>query len=171
MRKILTMAPSQSTLHDSGNEKKVNDHIPLPLVPFDRKAPARDECQEFTLRMDPTDANSAEYKFHMRHLKGSEDARGILAWADDIRRVLHGLDVTLPVPAYTLYTQCMHGTALSTFEAIVRSCCANARATALAAAGDDAAREVVRNRTNASFYSEAILRESLNSQYKSCANV
>jgi uncharacterized protein (DUF2249 family) len=32
------MAPSQSTLHDSGNEKKViNDHIPLPLVPSDRE--------------------------------------------------------------------------------------------------------------------------------------
>jgi uncharacterized protein (DUF2249 family) len=37
------MVPSQSTLRDSGNEKKVvNDHIPLPLVPFDRNAPARD---------------------------------------------------------------------------------------------------------------------------------
>jgi hypothetical protein len=75
------MAPSQSTLHDLGNEKKNNDPIPLPLVPVDRKAPACDECQEFTLKTDPTDANSAEYKFHMRHLKGTKDAHGILAWA------------------------------------------------------------------------------------------
>jgi hypothetical protein len=65
------MVPSQSTLHDSGNEKKNNDHIPLPLVPIDRKAPARDECQEFTLKMDPADANSAEYKFHMRIPQGN----------------------------------------------------------------------------------------------------
>jgi hypothetical protein len=101
------MAPSQSTLHDSGNEKKVNDHIPLPLVPFDRKAPARDECQEFALKADPTNPASAEYKFQMRILKGSEDTRGILTWADDIQRVITGLGITDPVPAYTLYTQCM----------------------------------------------------------------
>jgi hypothetical protein len=119
------MAPSQSTLCDSGNEKKVNNHIPLPLVPFDRKAPAWDECQEFALKVDPTNPASAEYKFHMHHLKGSEDACGILTWANDIRRVLHSLDVTLPIPAYTLYTQCMRGTALSTFEARwqLRSAC------------------------------------------------
>jgi hypothetical protein len=52
----------------------------------------------------------------MRILKGSEDARSILAWADDISRVINGLGVDQPVPAYTLYTQCMRGTALSTFE-------------------------------------------------------
>jgi hypothetical protein len=77
------MAPSQSTLRDSGNEKKVNDHIPLPLVPFDHKAPAHDECQEFSLKTDPTNGDSAEYKFQMRM-----DARGILTWADDIRHVI-----------------------------------------------------------------------------------
>jgi hypothetical protein len=131
------MAPSQSTLRDSGNKKKVNDHIPLPLVPFDHKAPAQDECQEFTLKADPTNPDSAKYKFQMRILKGSEDARGILTWADDIQRVISGLGITNPIPAYTLYTQCMHGTALSTFEAIVRTHCADACATALAAAGDE----------------------------------
>jgi hypothetical protein len=90
------MAPSQSTLRDSGNEKKVvNDNIPLPLVPFDRKAPARDECQEFALKADPTNPASAEYKFHMRILKGSEDTRGILTWADDIQRCF-GLAACVP---------------------------------------------------------------------------
>jgi hypothetical protein len=155
------MAPSQSTLHDLGNEKKVNDHIPLPLVPFDHKAPAWDECQEFALKADPANLDSAEYKFQMRILKGSEDARGILTWADDIRHVISGLGITNPVPAYMLYTQCMHGTALSTFEVIVRTRCTNAHATALAAAANDAAHEVVQNCTDASFYSEAVLQESL----------
>ena len=51
------MAPSQSTLHDLGNEKNNNDPIPLPLVPVDRKPPARNECQEFTLKMDPADTS------------------------------------------------------------------------------------------------------------------
>jgi hypothetical protein len=157
------MAPSQSTLRDSGNKKKViNDHIPLPLVPFDCKAPARDECQEFALKTDPTNPNSAEYKFQMRILKGSEDTRGILTSVDDIQHVITGLGITDPIPAYTLYTQCMRGTALSTFEAIVRTRCANARATALAAAADDPSRELVCNRTDASFYLEAILHDSLN---------
>jgi hypothetical protein len=94
MRKISTMAPSQSTLCDSGNEKKVNDHIPLPLVPFDHKAPAQDECQEFALKADPANPASAEYKFQMHILKGSEDARGILTWADDIQHVITGLGIT-----------------------------------------------------------------------------
>jgi hypothetical protein len=155
------MAPSQSTLCDSGNEKKNNDPIPLPLVPVDHKAPARDECQEFTLKTDPADADSAKYKFHMHHLKGTEDARGILAWVNDITRVIAGLGVTQPIPAYMLYTQCMRGTALSTFEVIVCTHCTNACA-ALTAAADNAARAIIWNRTNASFYSEAILSESLN---------
>jgi hypothetical protein len=114
------MAPSQSTLRNSGNKKKViNNDIPLPLVPLDHKAPAWDECQEFALRADPTNHASAEYKFHMRHLKGTEDARGIMAWVDDIQRVISGLGITNPIPSYMLYTKCMRGTALSTFEAIV----------------------------------------------------
>jgi hypothetical protein len=136
------MAPSQSTLRDSGNEKKVGKNdIPLPLVPIDRKAPARDECQEFALKADPANPDSLEYKFHMRHLRGTEDARGIMAWVDDIQRVIAGLGITDPIPAYSLYTQCMRGTALSTFETIVCTKCADARSTALAAAGDDLARE------------------------------
>jgi hypothetical protein len=157
------MAPSQSTLHDLGNEKKVvTDHIPLPLVPSDRKAPARDECQEFALKADPTTPNLAEYKFHMHHLKGTEDTCGNMAWVDDIQRVFTGLGITDPIPSYMLYTQCMHGTALSTFKAIVCTHCADARATALAAAADDPACEGIRNCTDASFYSEAILTDSLN---------
>jgi hypothetical protein len=157
------MAPSQSTLRDSGNEKKVvTKDIPLPLVPLDRKAPARDECQEFALKADPANPASPEYKFHMRHLKGTEDARGIMAWVDDIQRVIAGLGIADPIPAYSLYTQCMRGTALSTFEAIVRTKCADARSTALAAAADDPAREAVRNRTDASFYDNDILADSLN---------
>jgi hypothetical protein len=144
------MAPSQSTLRDSGNKKKVvTKDIPLPLVPLDRKAPARDECQEFALKADPANPASPEYKFHMRHLKGTEDARSIMAWVDDIQRVLSGLGIVDPIPAYSLYTQCMRGTALSTFETIVRTKCADARSTALAAADDDPAREAIRNRTNA----------------------
>jgi hypothetical protein len=157
------MAPSQSTLRDSGNEKKVvTKDIPLPLVPLDRKAPARDECQEFALKADPANPASPEYKFHMRHLKGTEDARGIMAWVDDIQRVIAGLGIADPIPAYSLYTQCMRGTALSTFEMIVRTKCADARSTALAAAGDDLAREAIRNRTDASFYDNDILADSLN---------
>jgi hypothetical protein len=58
-----------------------------------------------------------------------------MAWVDDIQRVIAGLGITDPIPAYSLYTQCMRGTALSTFEAIVRTKCADARSTALAAAG------------------------------------
>jgi hypothetical protein len=157
------MAPSQSTLRDSGNEKKVvTKDIPLPLVPLDRKAPARDECQEFALKADPANPDSLEYKFHMRHLRGTEDARGIMAWVDDIQRVIAGLGIADPIPAYSLYTQCMRGTALSTFETIVRTKCADARSTALAAAADDPAREAVRNRTDASFYDNDILADSLN---------
>ena len=99
------MVPSQSILCDLGNKKKVNNHIPLPLVPFDHKAPARDECQKFTLKMVPTDANSANYKFQMRILKGSEDAHSILAWGtDDISHVINKLGMDQPIPAYTLYT-------------------------------------------------------------------
>jgi hypothetical protein len=56
----------------------------------------------------------------------------------------------------------MRGTALSTFEAIVHMRCANARATALAAAADNHAHEGIRNHTNASFYNKAILTDSLN---------
>jgi hypothetical protein len=157
------MAPSQSTLRDSGNEKKVvTKDIPLPLVPLDRKAPARDECQEFALKADPANPTSPEYKFHMCHLKGTEDARGIMAWVDDIQRVIAGLGIADPIPAYSLYTQCMRGTALSTFEMIVHTKCADACSTALAAAGDDLAREAVRNRTDASFYDNDILADSLN---------
>jgi hypothetical protein len=59
------MVPSQSTLHDLGNEKKNTNPIPLPLVPIDRKAPACNECQEFTLKMDPANANS--YQVQVPH--------------------------------------------------------------------------------------------------------
>jgi hypothetical protein len=157
------MAPSQSTLRDSGNKKKVGKNdIPLPLVPIDCKAPARDECQEFALKVDPANPASPEYKFHMRHLKGTEDARGIMAWVDDIQRVLSGLGIIDPIPAYSLYTQCMRGTALSTFEALVRTKCADACSTALAAAGDDPGREAIRARTDTSFYDNDILTDSLN---------
>jgi hypothetical protein len=114
------MVPSQSTLHDLGNDKKSPAKtVPLPLVPIDCKAPACNECQEFTLKSDPTNANSAEYKFHMCYLKGTEDACSILAWEDDINHVIAGLGVNQPTPMYVLYTQCMHGIAKSTFEMAV----------------------------------------------------
>jgi hypothetical protein len=89
----------------------------------------------------------------MHILKGSEDTCSILTWADDIQHVITGLGITDPVPAYMLYTQCMCGTALSTFKVIVRTRCASARATALAAAADDPAHEGIQNRTDASFFS------------------
>jgi hypothetical protein len=156
------MVPSQSTLCDLGNEKKNNDPIPLPLVPIDRKPPAHNECQEFTLKTDPADANSTEYKFHMHYLKGTEDTCSIIAWVDDINHVIARLGVNQPVPANTLYTQCMHGTALSTFKTTVRRLCNNARNTAFDAAPNDAAHEVIRNQNNAHYYSQAILHDSLN---------
>ena len=158
------MAPSQSTLCDLGNNKKSPAKtIPLPLVPIDCKAPACNECQEFTLKTDPANANSTEYKFHMRYLKGTEDARGILAWVDDINRVITGLGVDQPLPAYTLYTpQCMHGTALSTFEMTVHTYCNTAHNNAYAAAADDAAHAMIRTQNNAHYYSQPILRDSLN---------
>jgi hypothetical protein len=158
------MAPSQSTLRDSGNEKKVGKNdIPLPLVPIDRKAPARDECQEFALKADPANPASPEYKFHMRHLKGTEDACSIMAWADDIQRVLSGLGITDSIPAYTLYTQCMRGTALSTFEALVHTkLCRPLIPLHSLQLQTILLVKSFETHTDASFYLDAILTDSLN---------
>jgi hypothetical protein len=81
--------------------------VPLPLVPINCKAPAHNECQEFTLKSDPTNADSAKYKYQMCYLKGTEDVCAILAWQDDINHVIAGLGVNQFTPMYVLYTQCM----------------------------------------------------------------
>jgi hypothetical protein len=116
------MVPSQSTLHDSGNDKKSpaeimpsgNDKkspaktVPLPLAPLDCKAPHCDECIEFTLKSDPTNSNSSEYKFQMCYLKGTEDVYSILARKeDDVNCAIARLGIVNPTPMYVLYTQCL----------------------------------------------------------------
>jgi hypothetical protein len=111
------MAPSQSTLHDLGNNKKSpSETAPLPLIPLDQKAPHCNECIEFTLKLDPTNANSSEYKFQMCYLNGTEDMHSILAWEDDINHVMARMGIVNATPMYVLYTQCMHRTAKSTFK-------------------------------------------------------
>ena len=122
------MVPSESTLCDLGNNKKSPAETePLPLVPIDCKAPHHNECQGFTLKLDPANANSAEYKFQMHYLKGTEDACDILAWLDDANHAITGLGLTKATPMYVLYTQCMHSIAKSTFELAVHTYCNTAR--------------------------------------------
>jgi hypothetical protein len=114
------MAPSQSTLHDLGNDKKSPAKtVPLPLVPIDHKAPACNECQEFTLKLDPTNANSPSTSSRCATSRELRMHASILAWQDDINHVIAGLGVNQPTPMYVLYTQCMHGIAKSTFEMAV----------------------------------------------------
>jgi hypothetical protein len=100
------MVPSQSTLCDSGNDKKSPDKtVPLSLVPIDHKPPAHNECQEFTLKSDPTNTNSANYKFHICYLKGTEDVHAILAWQDDINHFIARLGVNQPTSnVYALHS-------------------------------------------------------------------
>jgi hypothetical protein len=103
-------------LHRKDSDLQVEIYMPLPLIPLNCKAPHHDECIEFTLKSDPTKANSSKYKFQMHYLSGAEDMCSILTWEDDINPVIARMCVVNATLMYILYTQFMHGVAKSTFK-------------------------------------------------------
>ncbi len=117
----------------------------LPLVPevaikeLDKSNSVTYEC-----RVDPADADSAKCKVSVRILTGGEDIRTILTWADNVQRIVTGMNLNQRGPRTTMVRTMMRGTPVTLYNAGLRTEAQNALNLAYERAADDAARTQVK---------------------------
>ena len=123
----------------------VNKEPVLPLVVDESiNTLKKEDSVTYSLRTDPTDADSPTYKMTVRVLNGSESTRVILRWKKDVIKVLHGLNVTTIENKYTMAETMMRDTPLMLFQGECNKLAREAYDAALAAAADDVARAAIR---------------------------
>ena len=113
-----TMAPSHSkTATKNGTDYKPKKEAILPLVPSeDEKTLSSENSLQFMLLSNPANADSPKYKVYCRILRGDEDVRTMINWAQDVERVIHGLAVADYNPRIQLAETMMCGTPLTIFQ-------------------------------------------------------
>ena len=95
----------------------------LPLVPEDDHELNSSNSVSYSLRVNPTDADSPTYKKYVRVLTGGEDVRTVLTWVSDTALVISGLNVTQPGNEYTLLTNLVKGSAKTIYTDFVDLAC------------------------------------------------
>ena len=126
--------------NNNGSQKKAPRILPLILDKDDTLA--KEDSIAFNLRTTTTSANSPTYKFTMRILKGTEDARTVIKWRTDIQKVITGLNITAHAPMKNTIESALSGNALNAFDDALTYCLEEAKKQAMEDAADDAAKAV-----------------------------
>jgi hypothetical protein len=117
----------------------------LPLVPDkDNEALTKDNSIGFSLKTNPTDANSTTYKVNVRILLGGESVRTMIRWMQDLNRVCQGLNATTIQEKCRIAETLLRDTPLTLFKASIGVQAELAFENELNAAADDAAIAVIR---------------------------
>ena len=105
----------------------------LPLVPEGTEEMDSRNSVSYSLRVNPTYADSCTFKKYVRVLAGGESVRGCLQWSRDSAAVITGLNITDAKAIYDLCGNPLIGSALTLFEQQVTKECQEAKAAAVAA--------------------------------------
>ena len=129
----------------SKNDKPTKKAPLLPLVPDPLDEMSSENSISYSLRTDPTDADSSTYKKYVRVLDGSENPRTVLKWAADTAQVLRGLNVTNGPNQYQMLGDQMTSSALAIFRQKAETLGVAAKAAAVTAEPDATARRTIQN--------------------------
>lgn len=88
----------------------------LPLIPDPLDEMTAENSVSYSLRTNPTDADSAKYKKTVRVLSGTESIRTVLRWSADTTQVLRGLNVTTGPEKYDILQDLLSNSALAVFR-------------------------------------------------------
>jgi hypothetical protein len=119
----------------------------LPLVPDkDLDSLTKENSIGFSLKTNPTAADSSTYKVNVRILQGGESARVIIRWKRDLERVCHGLNATTINAKIRIAETLMRDTPLTLFQSKILTQSTDAYNIALHTAADAAARAIITGR-------------------------
>ena len=96
---------------DSAKSKPI-----LPIVPDMEEEVPKEDLLSFSLRTDPTDANSPTYKKTIRLIRGNESVREIIKWVAEARSILIGMNITAQANQIAIIKQMLRDIALTTFQ-------------------------------------------------------
>ena len=89
----------------------------LPLIPTAATERTKDNSVQLELMTDPANAAaSPKYKMMVFVLNGDEDIRTVITWQQDLKKVLHGLNITQPLNMIHMTESLLKGTALMLFR-------------------------------------------------------
>ena len=103
---------------DNGNAKRAPL---LPLAPEEDNELNSSNSVSYSLRVNPTAADSPTHKKCVRVLTGGEDVRTVLTWVSDTAMVITGLNITDPKNEYTLLKNLVKGSAQNDLLGFCRS--------------------------------------------------
>ncbi len=163
---ILKNIPKQtSTMTKSGDEtkKEIKKEVILPLVPEEEDPLTKANSVTFDLKTNPKEKDSPTYKFTARILSGTENARTIIYWKQDVLKVTGGLNITVPKNAMRIVETLSKGRPQSLFNHRMTQHLESAKRDAIAEAnGDDAAKTAARTADKESRATNAMILDSIN---------
>ena len=130
----------------------------LPLVPEGTEEMDSSNSVSYSLRVNPTDANSPTFKKYVRVLAGGESVRGCLQWSRDSAAVITGLNITDAKATYDLYGNLLTGSALTLFQQQVIKECQAAKTAAVDAQGDASLKRALKARTIILFLTDDMVK-------------
>ena len=96
---------------------KPEENPPLPLVPeegeYDNDS---SKMGLFKLLSNPTDANSAAYKFTMGYTDGTQSIHYHIQWVKNVNKVLSGMNITTGIAQRSMVEQLCSGPVLTAFK-------------------------------------------------------
>ena len=117
--------------------------ISLTVDPQEDEIPSEYSTQ-FTLKSQPTEADSPKYKVTTRVLQGNESVRQILGWHSQTNKVCTGLNLTTYVTKMPVIESMLNATPLSLFKAALTKYQRIRQLERIEAAADDPARDAIR---------------------------
>ena len=116
----------------------------LPLVPDkDLDTVTKENSIGFTLKTNPTNANSTTYKMSARILVGGETARVLIRWKQDVQRVCAGLAANTVQDRIPIAETLMRDTPLMLFQGRMQELAQEAFDEALQAAANNNQRNAI----------------------------
>jgi hypothetical protein len=96
---------------------------PLPLKPeeFTKDELATRKTKEWTVKVTPTDDNSATFKIKVFIINGTESLRTTITWVKAMLKSVKGLAIQDPDATITLTEECCEGSALAAFNRALNS--------------------------------------------------
>ena len=142
---------------DNGNAKRAPL---LPLVPEEDNELNSSNSVSYSLRVNPTAADSPTYKKYVRVLTGGEDVRTALTWVSDTAMVITGLNITDPKNEYTLLKNLVKGSAKTIYSDFVDLACSRARETAVQAEADATQAAAIGRRALSTFITDRMMKDA-----------
>ena len=107
------------TIPRKSKEEKPASKDVISLLPVEDEEIPTDRLRLFTLKSNPTDADSDKYKMTVRVIYGDEDVRTIINCYQDLQKVLVGLNANTWAKQKPLVEDMMGGNATAQFQIVL----------------------------------------------------